>query len=176
MVRWTQVVQSGRSIRRIPPDWVFLRRHRLLMPAMMLGRLSVDEWKPIIASSIQFEKRTKRSLWGWTILLSSLPLALLIGIAALVFVYSAIWVPFLYFVLIFPLVYLVNRLAMPYMRRARLKADNESSLTVGKERLLNVLQKIQTTSLDSQGQVARTGNVYPTISERIMNLQSSTLG
>jgi hypothetical protein len=176
-IRWMEWIPAGRSARTVPSDWCSFMRHSLVLPARMMGKLSVEEWRPLIASSLMFEKKTKRSLRGRAILLTGLPLivSLAVPIAAAI-VFQSPWVIFLYPVLILPLAFLGSKSYSSDLKKARLEADTQASLVVGKNSLLDVLRKIDTMGLEDIGRL-KTGRGgrrvagLPSITERIDNLQ-----
>lgn len=170
-------IPAGRSARTVSSDWCFFMRHSLVMPARMMGKLSVEEWRPLIASSLMFEKKTKRALRGRAVLLTGLPLivSLAVPIAAAI-VFRSTWVIFLYPVLVLPLAYLGNRSYSSDLKKARLAADAQASVVVGKNLLLDVLRKIDTMGLDDvdrlkSGRGGRRVAGLPNITERIDSLQ-----
>jgi hypothetical protein len=170
-------IPAGRNARTVPSDWCFFMRHSLVMPARMMGKLSVEEWRPLIASSLMFEKKTKRALRGRAILLTGLPLivSLAVPIAAAI-VFQSPWVIFLYPVLVLPLAFLGSRSYSSDLKRARLEADTQASAMVGKNELLDVLRRIDMMSLDDiirlkSGKGGRRVAGLPSITERIENLQ-----
>ena len=131
----------------------------------------------MIASSLLFEKKTKRALRGRAILLTGLPLiiSLAVPIAAAV-VFQSPWVIFLYPVLVLPLAFLGSRSYSSDLKRARLETDAQASVVVGKNSLLDVLRKIDLIGLDDidrlkSGRGGRRVAGLPSITERIENLQ-----
>jgi hypothetical protein len=142
-----------------------------------MGKFSVEEWRPLIASSLVFEKKTKRALRGRAILVTVLPLlvALAVPIAAAI-VFRSPWVTFLYPVLVLPLAFLGNKSYSSDLKKARLEADTQVSAVVGKNALLDVLRKIDLLGLDDidrlkSGRGGRRVAGLPSITERIDNLQ-----
>src|SRR5712664_13115 len=63
-IRWMEWIPAGRSARSVPSDWCSFLRHSMVMPARMMGKLIVEEWRPLIASSLTFEKKIRRTLRG----------------------------------------------------------------------------------------------------------------
>src|SRR3989475_10592907 len=73
-VRWSNIVPLGRSAVPIPSDWCFFfLRHAIVMPARMMGKLTPDEWRPLIGSSILYQKRLRRSAERKQVLYIGLP-------------------------------------------------------------------------------------------------------
>jgi hypothetical protein len=146
----------------------------------MMGKLTIEEWRPLIASSILFEKKMKRRLRGKAFLLTALPviLALAVPIAAAIVFHTALLI-LLYPVLVLPLAYLGSRSYSSDLKKARLEADTQASAAVGKNQLLDVLKKIDSMGLDDidRLKIGRGGRRLaglPSITERIENLQAAS--
>ena len=142
----------------------------------MMGKLTVEEWRPLIASSLVFEK-IKRTMRGSAFLLTGPPVIVaLVGTIAAAIVLRVSWIVFLYPVLLLPLAILGGRRYNSDLKKARLEADIQSSAVVGKDSLLGVLKKIDMMGLNDIDQL-KTGRrgrrlaSLPSITERIENLQ-----
>ncbi len=176
-VRWMEWVPAGRSARPVPSDWCFFLRHSMVMPAHMMGKLTVEEWRPLIASSLTYEKKLVRSLRGKAFLLTVLPLILVLaGMFAASILLQMSWIIFLYIVLIIPVGALGGRRYSSNMKQARLEADTQASAVTGKDPFLNVLKKIEMMGLNDvnrlkSGRRGRRVAGLPSIPERIENLQ-----
>jgi hypothetical protein len=146
----------------------------------MMGKLSVEEWRPLIASSILFEKKVKRRLRGRAFLLTGLPL--IVGLAipiAVAILLQMSWIIFLYVVLVFPLAYLGGSRYSRDLKKARLEADREASVVMGKDSFVDVLKKVDMMGLDDidrlkTGRGGRRLAGLPSITERIENLQTAS--
>jgi hypothetical protein len=176
-IRWMEWIPAGRSARSIPSDWCMSLRHSMVMPARMMGKLTVEEWRPIVASSLVFEKKVKRSMRGTTFLLTGLPLIVSLGgtITAAILLQMS-WIIILYPALLFPLAILGGRRYNSDLKKARLEADTQSSVVIGKDLLFQVLKKIDMMGLDDidrlkSGRGGRRLASLPSITERIDNLQ-----
>ena len=130
----------------------------------------------MIASSLTFEKKMKRRLRGRAFLLTGMPLivSLVLPIAAAIVLRMA-WIIFLYPLLFVPLGILGSK---SYGRdlKARLAADTQASIVVGKDSLLDVLKKVDMMRLDDidklkSGRGGRRLASLLSITERIQNLQ-----
>jgi hypothetical protein len=146
----------------------------------MMGKLSVEEWRLLIASSLLFEKKMKRRLRGKAFLLTALPviLALAAPVAAAIVFHTALLI-LLYPVLVIPLAYLGNRSYSSDLKKARLESDIQASVVVGKDSLMGVLKKIDMMGLDDidrlkTGRGGRRLAGVPSIIERIENLQTAS--
>ncbi len=143
----------------------------------MMGKLTVEEWRAIIASSLIFEKKIKRSMRGTTFLLTGLPLIVSLGgtITAAILLQMP-WIIFLYPLLLFPLAILGGRRYNSDLKKARLEADTQTSTVMRKDPLLQVLKKIDMMGLDDvdrlkSGRGGRRLASLPSITERIEHLQ-----
>lgn len=150
----------------------------MVMPFRMMGKLTVEEWRPLIASSILFEKKVRRKLRGKAFLVTVMPLILAIAVPiAAAIAFHTYWLTFLYPVLVIPLAYLGSRSYSSDLKKARLEADTQASVAVGKNLLLEVLKKIDMMSLDDidrlkTGRGGRRLAGLPSITERVENLQT----
>jgi len=149
----------------------------MILPARMMGKLTVEEWRAIIASSLIFEKKIKRSMRGTTFLLTGLPLIVSLGgtITAAILLQMP-WIIFLYPLLLFPLAILGGRRYNSDLKKARLEADTQTSTVMRKDPLLQVLKKIDMMGLDDvdrlkSGRGGRRLASLPSITERIEHLQ-----
>jgi hypothetical protein len=176
-VRWSQIVPVGRKGVPIPSDWCFVSRHSIVMPARMMGKLTVDEWRPLIASSVLFQKKLRRSVdWRWWLyflLPTFLVLVASIAVAVLLQIYG---VSLIVLLIVFPVIIVGNRHYGPYLKQARLDADSKASALTGKELFLEVLRKIDTMRRGDADMIkaekrSRRPLSLPTLAERIDNLQ-----
>ncbi len=147
------------------------------MPARMIGKLTVEEWRPLIASSLIYEKKIARSLRGRAFLLTLLPLVLVLaGTFAASILLGMTWIIVLYIILVIPVGALGSRRYSSDLKRARLEADTQASAVAGKDSFLNTIRKIDAMGLDDvdrlkTGRRGRRIAGLPSISERIENLQ-----
>jgi len=143
----------------------------------MMGKLTVEEWRPLIASSLVLEKKIKRSMRGRSFLLTGSPAALAFGgTIGVAIVLQMPWIIFLYPLLLLPLAIMGSRSYGSDLKNARLEADTQASAVVGKSSLLDVLKKIDLMGLDDidrlkSGRGGRRLASLPSITERIENLQ-----
>src|SRR2546427_11715711 len=61
-VRWSKIVPVSRAAVPIHSGWCFLVRHAIVMPARMMGKLTIEEWRPLIASSVLFPENMRKSV------------------------------------------------------------------------------------------------------------------
>ncbi|HZY94218.1 MAG TPA: hypothetical protein VFE98_05065 [Candidatus Bathyarchaeia archaeon] len=182
-IRWSEVAPSGQRLRQISSDQCYFWRKDVLLPARMLGKLTVEEWRPLMASSLIYEKKIMRALrWklrSLTILPIAAVLVILLGLSILL---GNFLVAIAFYLVIIILVNLAtSRRRSLMLRNARLEADNQASTIVGKYRLLNVLKKVNAMGLkdiEDREIPLKRGLVrfLPTVKERIEHLQGRTSG
>jgi len=147
------------------------------MPARMMGKLTVEEWRPLIASSLLFEKKIRRTLRGKAFLFTGVPLIVALAVPiSVAIVFQTPLLILLYPVLVLPLAYLGGKRYSLDLKKARLEADTQASVVVGKNSLLDVLKKIDLMGLDDidrlkSGRGGRRIAGLPSITDRIANLQ-----
>jgi hypothetical protein len=153
----------------------------MVIAARMMGKLTVEEWRPLIASSLMFEKKIRRTLRGKAFLLNAIPLilGLAVPIAAAIVLRMAFLI-ILYPVFVLPLAYLGGKRHSSALKKARLEADTQASVVIGKNSLLDVLKKIDMMGLDDIDRLKsgrggrRLSAGLPSITERIENLQGAS--
>jgi len=134
----------------------------------------------LVASSLLFEKKIRRTLRGRAFLLTGVPLiiSLAVPISVAILLQMA-WIIFLYPILVLPLAYLGGRSYSRDLKKARLEADTQVSALIGKDSFLNVLKKIDMMGLDDidrlkTGRGGRRLAGLPSITERIEHLQTAS--
>src|SRR6266571_1373669 len=176
-VRWSNIVPLGRSAVPIPSDRCFFLRHAILMSARMVAKLTPEEWRPLIASSILYQKRLRRSADRRQALYTLLPTFLLIlssiTVVAILMIY---WASLVVLLLTFPLLVVGNRRSRPYLKKAMLEADTKASALTGKESFLQVLRKIDIlrqgdAEMSKADERSRRRLALPWLVERVDNLQ-----
>ncbi len=177
-VQWSDTWYGDHGTRVfIPSDVVFAIVDVLVLPGRMRGRLSSEEWKPILASSLIYFYSAQKRFLKEAFLRQVLPfLFLLVVIDYLVlhiYPYLALPVTFVSFLGI--IAWGITQ-AKPFERQAWLMADREASKFVGKENLLRVLEKIDSMGLRDierlkHGKITAHFADRPNISRRITNLR-----
>ncbi len=131
----------------------------------------------MIASSLLFEKKIRRTLRGKAFLFTGVPLIVALAVPiSVAIVFQTPLLILLYPVLVLPLAYLGGKRYSLDLKKARLEADTQASVVVGKNSLLDVLKKIDLMGLDDidrlkSGRGGRRIAGLPSITERIANLQ-----
>ncbi len=176
-VRWSNMVPLGRSAVPISSDWCFFFRHAIVMPARMVGKLTPDEWRPLIGSSILYQKRLRRSADLRQALYIVLPTFLaLLSSGIIVGILKINWASLIVLLLIIPIFVVGNRRSRPYLKKAMLEADTKASALTGKESFLEVLRKIDTmrqrdAEMSKADERSRRRLALPSLVERVDNLQ-----
>lgn len=174
----------------LPSDQVVIRQGFMVLAWPLKGRLSAEEWKPLIASSLIYDRvlSRKRAMGLLTRLL--VPLALIIPLfISLVAAATPLlprWANILGGIISILLVPLIIASAVllgaSYRRSLRLKADTLSAQQFPREEFSQTLQKIDQLNIPDILQLKHHKSRLrifqaPSISQRIENLQTtSSLG
>jgi hypothetical protein len=181
-VSWRNVVGTGRAPRVMPSDQCEFDAKKLILPARMRDAISVDEWRPIIASELVYRKLYSKVGRKRTPLLLG-PLIALVAVAV-VLIYitgSRFWAGlfFLYFIIIIPVLRGNTRL----FYQCRLEADRTAAGIVGREAFLEVLRKIDSMKLPDIEKSKNPGfdnrravTPFPNITDRIAYVEQLTTG
>ncbi len=187
-VFWKDVVQvpigeMPASI-EMPSDLVSTGGGNIVLPRRMRGVLTIEEWRPIIASSLIFMPWVRRKMVR-TLELSVLGVLGYVVATFLLLQYFGYGIFSFQGVMVHPAVLLTLGLALfvitgryfsPEARQELLKADNKAAELYGKEDLIRALQKI-----DSMGfadveklEKKKKRSMYdkPSVAERLENLSS----
>jgi len=147
------------------------------MPARMMGKLTPDEWRPLIGSSILYQKRLRRSADRRQALYIVLPTFLaLLSSGIIVGILKINWASLIVLLLIIPVFVVGNRRSRPYLKKAMLEADTKASALTGKESFLEVLRKIDImrqgdAEMSKADERSRRRLALPSLVERVDNLQ-----
>lgn len=175
-IEWSDTLPSGRHVDIVASDQPLFRFGQLVIAERMRGKLAAEDWRPLIASAVVYQKKMLSKLRLKVVEIIGVPFLLAIGVAFAVIVFTNIdqlaAIPSLgSLALIFFGLYRYTK----YDREARLQADIETSKVLGKEGLIATLQKITgmgLTDVDARNETASKG-AYPSTNDRINNLQSS---
>jgi hypothetical protein len=181
-VSWRNMVRTGRYPRVIPSDQCEFWPKELILPARMQDAISVDEWRPIIASELVYRRLYSKVRRKRTPLLLGPLIALVVVAVVLIYITeSRFWVGlfFVYFVMIIPVLRGNTRL----FYQCRLEADRTAAEIVGREAFLEVLRKIDSMKLPDIEKSKNPGfdnrravNPSPNITDRIANLEQLATG
>ena len=169
--------KSSPFLRLGSDDCLFVRgRGTLALPWWMRGRLKPEEWRPLMTSSLIYNRRL---VWTFPLDLG----IVLIGMVVLVIVGAGLFFPsfgapgfLLYLVILFG-PFLQQQFSQ-INKKLRLKADTEASRLVGISTFLGVLGKIDALGMEDvertkQRRLSRYFSSKPNLRERIQNLGGS---
>jgi hypothetical protein len=177
-VSWERVTNQGRKgAKVVTPHFPVLEDAKLIISPILQGRVAAEDWGSILAPSLIFYRRLRRS-YNIRVLISFLP-ALLFVLGLLVFGFlfmphssDAIVVGFVpgSIALVLLGAYSMLRLGLSLV----LKADREAALVIGSLSLINVLRKLESLREHdaSQGNDWPEYGDHPSITRRIANLQN----
>jgi len=173
------------------PDLPTFTRKRLGLREELRGKLTLDEWRPILAASlVYYAKFRGRRLFGGLVYV----LGAVLGFAVFIWFYyfvilrlvlpagpvsggtargyaNIVVVAFIGFVLLF------GAITTPYHRRLIMLADRRTSEILGvREDLLRSLRKIESMSLPLESRIDRFIFRRLPLSERIHNLSEGSIG
>jgi hypothetical protein len=181
-VSWKNVVGTGRAPRVMPSDQCEFWPKKLILPARMHDAISVDEWRPIIASELVYRKLYSRVARKRAPLLLGPLIALVVVAVVLIYITgSRFWAGlfFLYFIMIIPVLRRNTRL----FYQCRLEADRTAAGIVCSEAFLEVLRKIDSMKLPDIEKSKNPGfdnrravNPFLNIMDRIANLERLSTG
>lgn len=182
-VEWTDRVKGEANFDVVLADSCSFEPSLVTLEKRMKGKLNPDEWKALIAPELAYKFVAIRK-GHWRFLLQ-IVLPVVVGFGSLGVLLSLLLVPFLArygdagelgFVAVsigvfFAAAVTLARLSLPGEKRARLEADRMAAQLVGRDQLIQALQKAQT-SLDGREKAGRRRARVNPISEkeRIENL------
>jgi len=149
-----------------------IQADKILLPETLKGKMQLDDWKPLLASSVVFQyemnvrRRVKLGALLWvSALLLILTVPLILNVPDGIIPVLLIGVLFIF--AIYYGIHSIPRLAIG----ARLKADRVAAHLVGRQALVWALEKVAT--LEPRVQDRDNSDFYvPTISRRLRNLRS----
>ena len=180
-VRWTDLIDyrsikigepwvGEKGVRRVPAYQPLLLHDQVVLAERMNDKLSPEEWKPLIASSLIYEKKLSTKRHAKFAKDMAIPILAVLAALALTAFLRYVW---LYIVLgIFVGPGFVIYGALRYgtnQTRLRLEADSETTKVLTENSLLDVLSKIQSLGLKEE---ADRFDGIPSIMQRIDNLQA----
>ena len=168
------------GVRRFPPDRVMIFRGGLLAGTILLskqamGRLTPEEWRPLLASGIVYYKNFNTGM-----LRALLPMFAVVLLEPFILVANFRFLDntepaLLRYVtvgVLFVLLGLGFLISLRRMKSLFFKGDERAAKLVGKELLLISLRKMA--SINQQVAVHRKGLLRPTVDERINHLVNFT--
>ena len=159
--------------RRFPPDALIIipRFYILQLSNQAMGRLSPEEWRPILVSGLLYYKNLNRGMLK--VVLPTIATALLSPflILADVKLLGSSQFGVLYEIVIIALIIILILSIIPFMilqKKLYLEMDDKAIQIVGKESLIASLTKLA--SIDQSMTTGKTGFFRPSIQERIQHL------
>ncbi|HZD12481.1 MAG TPA: hypothetical protein VE177_03065 [Candidatus Binatus sp.] len=167
---------ASRSTSFLAPDTIIWADSLLELQRGMKGRLDAEEWKPLLASSLIYDRRLRGKL-----LLRELMFTILPGFLASLFLGFGVILPELqwaffvnssFYLILWslPIFVIFGAIVLQGSRISKslhLQADREAAGLVGKEKFVSTLSKIQGLNLK---QLERWRPDYPKLSARLRNL------
>ena len=159
--------------RRFPPDALIIipRFHILQLSDKAMGRLSPEEWRPILVSGLLYYKNLNRAMLK--AILPTMVIALLSPflIVADVKLLGSSQFGVLYDLVLIALIIIIMLSIIPFLilhKKVYLEMDVKAVQIVGKESLIASLTKLG--SIDPNMTTSKRGFFRPTIQERIQHL------
>jgi len=183
-VVWADIIALSKGSMKVGSDEC-VTNGEIVLPERIRGKLRPDEWTPIIASALAFERKLKRRVMGHQLrrffLPGFLPLALIVLVLMISNPDQAYGVMGLLISGIIILLFLTKYLSASYVRSMRLQADRMAADLVGRDKMIDVLRKIDEMKLKDVEKRKRSGlkvrfSSRPTITERNRNLLAQPLG
>jgi len=164
------------TINHFPSDQCGFRGDTVFLSRLMVGKLDPEEWKPLLASYLIHKKTRKQGLLPTAIINASVFAVLLfVGVPLIYWIFgeNAGALAFACALVSFP-VFFVNRSTQETKKR-KLKADNQATKIIEREKFLQTLRKIDSFKLRDVERAKKSGllshfSTRSSISTRISNL------
>jgi hypothetical protein len=157
------------------------RRGFLVLPAALRGKLSLDDWRPIVASSIFHSFRPEfRRVWRSGVALWIAAIVSLVGLFGVLVVLRQELFAFIVIAVAFAVSIITPKLYNFYViRRLRLKADRKAADFVGRDQFIQTLVKIDDMHILDLEELKKSKRTvwqrrvspWPTMIERLNNLR-----
>jgi hypothetical protein len=150
-----------------------------IFPEWMKERLEPEEWKPIMASSLVYKRLVKNMPASYLLVIPPVIVLTLIGAGISPLLGNHWSLFFLLFILVVDVPIVINAISRATKKR-RLEADVVVARVLGRDQLLNVLNKIEGFGLDDvikRSEKRGIGHHFsgkPSIPERVANLRAKT--
>jgi len=186
-ISWRDTIASGKGSYVVPSDEPEAAGPEVILPARMRDLLEVEDWRPILASSLVYyrklrggEVRHLAKRWGLGLIF---PLSLFTTLLVVEFAPKlVIGIPGFILLIIILVVIPANYVSAPYVKKMRLMADIIAADKLGKDVFVQVLSKIDRLDMEDLGGLEKRKRLKarlkgrPTMSERIQNLAPIRLG
>ena len=159
--------------RRFPPDALIIipRFHILQLSNQAMGRLSPEEWRPILASGLLYYKNLNRGMLKAILPIMAIALLSPFIILADIKLVDGSFSGILFDLIDIALIIILVLSIIPFMilhKKLYLEMDDKAVQIVGKESLIASLTKLA--SIDQSMTTGKTGFFRPSIHERIQHL------
>ena len=166
--------RSRIGVRRFPPDALLIipRFHMLQLSEQAMGRLSPEEWRPILASGLLYYKNLNRAMLKRILPIMALALLTPFVIFADVKLLGGPPTGVLYDIVIIALIIILMLSAIPlflHQKRYFFEIDDKAAQIVGRDPLIASLTKLD---MLNGGTPRSRGFIRPSVQERIRHLQT----
>ncbi len=158
--------------RRMAPDEVIVRPENLLLSARAMGRLTLEGWRPILASGLIYHKNLGR--WYFRRMMTTMVPVIILLVPALLLDFRYLSGERVLFELVLysliALTLVQGARLLLYLKKMWFRADEQAARVVGREQLVSSLTKMGL--IDPSATKRKKGLVHPSISERIQHLSN----
>jgi len=166
---------------RLPITRIVIFRGMIMLPRQLMGQLSPEEWKPLLASSIVYndQKFLFGAMFGRFFLPMTAAVFALVGVLLLIFrtpkspLYEEFLVTSIVGYLVFAL-FMLRRFFFGTMRNLQYAADSRAARIVGRESFIQALSKIDALSLNYRPRFIGRYNFSPNTRQRLEKLKEDT--
>ena len=167
-------------INRLSTTRIVIFQNNIMLPRELMGQLSPEEWKPLLASSIIYNDQ--KFLFGAMFRGFFLPMtAAVFALVGVLLVILRMSESPLFQELLFATVagytvfslFMMRRFFFGTMRRLRFVADAKAAELIGRESFVQVLSKIDALKLDYKPRFVGRLNFSPTTRQRFENLKEN---
>ena len=161
------------GIRRFPPDALMInpRFHNILLSTQAMGRLTPEEWRPILASGLIYYKNLNRAMLKRILPVMAFALLFPLVIFADIKLVGGPQGRAVFVLVIIALIIGMILSVLPtFLRQKRyfFETDDKAAQIVGKESLIASLAKLG--SIDPNMTASKRGFFRPSVQERIQHL------
>jgi hypothetical protein len=168
-------------INRLPATRIVIFRGTIMLPRQLMGQLSPEEWKPLLASSIIYNDQ--RFLFGTMFRGFFLPMTaavfVLVGVLLVILrmsksaLFQELLVADIVGYAVFSFL-MLRRFFFGTMRNLHYTADARAAEIVGRESFIQVLSKIKQLNLDYRPRFIGRYNFSPSTGQRLEKLKENT--
>ena len=149
---------------------------KVILPKTLKDRLTPEEWRPLLASQLLYERRSKLAIFSrWILLIIIVRIVWVGAVASLGASYGDYGLA-LALALFIPITILATWFFSHELRGVRLKADERAARLVGPREFLNVLEKVDSFKINDVEKRKRGGfrirvqSHFPSIDSRIRRM------